>query len=159
MGDERVQFARGMTLIEVLMAAVVASVAATGVLSYEYHAARQTRTASAHSAAVRIGYMLLADWKANGGNILYADGDVGVHNPVELDMGFERIGNGVYHITIGNVPMQVTLSRDPGRYEYSRLIEIKAVVQWRTDFGEGGFGPGDQLIELTTYARVDQTGG
>jgi len=153
-----VQFARGMTLIEVLMAAVVASVAATGVLSYEYQAARQTRVARAHAAAVRIGYMLLDDWKANGGNFLYADGDDGVHNPVELDMGFVRISNGVYHITVGNIPMQVTLSREP-RYLYSRLIELKVVVQWRVDLGEGQFGPDDRRVELATYARVDQTGG
>lgn len=45
MAGKRTKFAHGMTFVEVLVAAVVVSVAATGVLSYGYHGVQQRRIA------------------------------------------------------------------------------------------------------------------
>ncbi|MHC4115176.1 MAG: type IV pilus modification PilV family protein, partial [Planctomycetota bacterium] len=54
MGDYYCNRSRGMTLIEVLVATVIVCVAAAGVLSYEYHAAKQIRMAFAKIEAVRL---------------------------------------------------------------------------------------------------------
>jgi len=146
MAAERRRFSRGVMLIEMIIAAVVIGVAVTGVLSYEYLAARQARMAKAHAAAVRIAYFLLQDWKANGGSIYYATGAGGAANPADLGMGFENVGSGAYNVTVDNFPMQVKLSRPE---EYCTLIPITVTVRWRTNF----------IVAMTAYARVDQAGG
>ena len=97
-----------MTLIEVLVATVVVSVAATGVLSFGYHGAMQRRMARAHAGAVRIGHLLLEDWKANGGSVFYARAVASTHNPLELNMGFEyKRSERVYKITVDSIPLRV----------------------------------------------------
>ncbi len=146
-----------MTLIEVLVATVVVSVAAMGVLSYGYHGARQRRMARAHAGAVRIGHLLLEDWKANGGSVFYARAVSGTHNPLELNMGFEyKSSEGVYKITVDSIPMRVKFTRPSG---YQRLIPLKVTVRWRLDLSEGEVRDGDPKVELITKARIDQAGG
>jgi Tfp pilus assembly protein PilV len=146
-----------MTLIEVLVATLVVSVAATGVLSYGYHGARQRRMARAHAGAVRIGHLLLEDWKANGGSVFYARAVSGTHNPLELNMGFEyNRSKRVYEITVDSIPMRVKLTR-PSRYR--RLIPLKVTVRWRLDLSEGEVRDDDPKVELITNARIDQAGG
>ncbi len=146
-----------MTLIEVLAATLVVSVAATGVLSYGYHGARQRRMARAHAGAVRIGHLLLEDWKANGGSVFYARAVSGTHNPLELNMGFEyKRTERAYEITVDSIPMRVKLTRPIG---YRRLIPLKVTVRWRLDLGEGEVRDGDPKVELITNARIDQVGG
>lgn len=146
-----------MTLVEVLVATLVISVAAMGVLSYGYHGARQRRMARAHGGAVRIGHLLLEDWKANGGSIFYARAVSGTHNPLGLDMGFEyNRSERVYEITVDGIPMRVELTRPIG---YRRLIWLKVTVRWRLDLSEGEVRDGDLKVELNTTARIDQVGG
>lgn len=147
MAGKKTKCARGLTLFEVLVATVIIGIAATGVLSYEYHGARQSQLARAYSIAVRVGYFLLEDWKANGGSPLYAGGASGVHNPLDLDIDgqrFEYVSPGVYEITVDNFLLRVSLLRPA---EYLELIPIKVKVQWR-----------NSSVVLETYARVDQTG-
>ena len=164
MTGKRTKFAHGMTFVEVVIAAVVVSVAATGVLSYGYHGARQRRMARAQSTSTRVGRFLLEDWKGNGGSIFYARAVSGVPNPVELDMGFEYVETNykaggviecVYELTVDSIPMRITLSRPVG---YLRLIELTVTVQWRSDLSDGPVEDSDPLIVLTTNARIDQVG-
>ena len=146
-----------MTLIEVLVATLVISVAAMGVLSYGYHGARQRRMARAHAGAVRIGHLLLEDWKANGGSEFYARAVSGTHNPLELNMGFEyERSERVYKSTVDSIPMHVKLTRPIG---HPRLIPLKVTVRWRLDLSEGEVRDGDPKVELITNARIDQAGG
>jgi hypothetical protein len=145
MAVKRTKHAHGMTLID------------TGVLSYGYHGARQRRMARAHAGAVRIGHLLLEDWKANGGSVFYARAVSGTHNPLELNMGFEyKRSERVYNITVDSIPMRVKLTRPSG---YRRLIPLKVTVQWRLDLSEGEVRDGDPKVELITNARIDQAGG
>jgi len=164
MAGKGTKFAHGMTFVEVLVATVVVSVAATGVLSYGYHGARQRRMARAHSASTQVGYFLLEDWKSNGGSIFYARAVGVTPNPVKLDMGFEHAETNykaggliecVYDLTVDSIPMRITLSR-PVRYR--RLIELTVTVQWRSDLSDGPVEDSDPLIVLTTNARIDQVG-
>lgn len=152
------RYARGITLVEVLIATVVMTVAAVGVLSYEYQAARQARVSRAHTAAVRTGYLVLEDWKANGGSGMYAEADSRVHTPLLLGMGFGYVGGGVYRVTVDNFLLEVTLSRNPDNL-YSRLTEINVKVQWPLDSGRSFLVSDDPSIQLTSYARIDQSDG
>jgi prepilin-type N-terminal cleavage/methylation domain-containing protein len=166
MAGSRTNYAHGMTLIEVLIAALVVSVAATGVLSYGYHGARQRRMAQAHARATEVGYFLLEDWKANGGSIFYARAVAGTPNPLELDMGFEyvemahKVGGRIeciYELTVDTIPMRVSLTRPTG---YLRLIPLEVTVRWRSDLSGGPVDKGDQsVVKLTTDVRIDQAGG
>ncbi|MHC4194529.1 MAG: type IV pilus modification PilV family protein [Planctomycetota bacterium] len=156
MGDYYCNRSRGMTLIEVLVATVIVCVAAAGVLSYEYHAAKQIRMAFAKIEAVRLGHLVLEDWKANGGSEMYAVGVLSNPSPLDMDMGFLRIDNGVYRVTAGDTPMQVTLERPS---QYRNPVPIKVTVQWRKDFCDGQIFSNDPAVVLNTYARPEQTGG
>ena len=160
MGDKRTKSVRGMTLIEVVVATVIISIAAAGALSYEYHAASQTKMASAYAGAVRIGDFLLEDWKANGGSTFYANGVPDIHSPLNLRMGFVRIAAGVYQVSSNNIPMQVELDRLEAA-DYQQLIPLRVTVRWRNDFANSVIDntvPSSAIV-LNTYARIDQTGG
>lgn len=148
--------AGGLTLIEVVLATAVIAIAAIGTLSYEYHGVKQMQIAKAHSAAVRIGYFLLEDWKANGGNALYATNSFGVASPDNLDMGFRYIGNKTYKIAVDNIPMRVTLSRP---LLNKTLIPLTATIRWRRDFRDEAILPDSPSIVLSAHARVGQAGG
>jgi len=158
MSRKRKRCIRGVSLVEVLVATVVISIATVGALSYESYAARQARMAYAQAAAVRIAHLLLQDWKANAGSVFYASGSIAtVPNPLDLDMDFSREGGGVYRTTVDGIPMQVQLSRQypqPGR-----VIPITAKVQWKRDFTDGQFLADDPSVEFTAYVRADQTDG
>jgi len=164
MAGKGTSFAHGMTFVEVIIATLVVSVAATGVLSYGYHGARQRRMARAQSTGTHIGRFLLEDWKSNGGSIFYARAVAGSPNPVELEMGFEHIETNhkiggiiecIYEVTVDSIPMRITLSR---HVAYWRLIELTVTVRWRSHLSEGPVEDSDPSIVLTTNARIDQVG-
>ena len=164
MAGKGTNFAHGMTFVEVIIATLVVSVAATGVLSYGYHGARQRRMARAQSTGTHVGRFLLEDWKSNGGSIFYARAVAGTPNPEELDMGFEHIETNyevggiiecVYEITVDSIPMRIILSRRVG---YLRLIELTVTVRWRSGLSDGPVEDDDLSIVLTTNARIDQVG-
>lgn len=166
MGDKQIKSVRGMTLIEVVVATVIISIAAAGALSYEYHAASQTKMASAYAGAVRIGDFLLEDWKANGGSTFYANGVPNIHSPLNLRMGFVKIADadtdadGVYRVSSNDIPMQVELQRLETA-DYQQLIPLRVTVRWRNDFTNDVINntiPSSAIV-LNTYARVDQAGG
>ena len=58
---------RGMTLVEVLIAATILFVIAMGALSYVYHSAKQKRMAWADMTATRTAQMVIEDWRSTGG--------------------------------------------------------------------------------------------
>jgi prepilin-type N-terminal cleavage/methylation domain-containing protein len=154
-----------MTLIEVLVATVIISIAATGVLSYGYHGAKQRRMARAHAGAVRTGHLILEDWKANGGSIFYARAVRGTPNPLELDMGFEYVrmthkAGGliecIYELTVDTIPMRIVLTRPTG---YRRLVPLTVTVQWLDSVSVSDKDHLGNKVELTTDVRIDQVSG
>lgn len=165
MAGRRTRHAHGLTLIEVVVATVIISVASIAALNYGYHGAVQRRRARAHAGAVRVGRLLLEDWKANGGSIFYARAVRGTPNPLELDMGFEyvkmthKVGGlieCIYEFSVDTIPMRIVLTRPTG---YLRLVPLTVTVQW---LDSGSVTDKDRLgnkVELTTDVRIDQVSG
>lgn len=151
---------RGITLVEVVVAGSIIIIGALGALSYEYHAAGQARMAKAETAAVQIAYFLLQDWKAHGGSEHYRlSGPVGLNNPEDSSTNFVEISPGVYGITVDNIPMCVELSRRVGPDGNPAVISITVTTWCWLDFTEEAIRSHDPSLVLTTYARVDQSGG
>ena len=149
MSVKRAKCADGLTLVEVMFAVLIIAVVALGALSYGYHGAGQIRHAREYATAVRIAYFLLEDWKACAGSELYAAAASGVRTPLDLNvdgiMFFEYLPEeGIYEVTVDNIPLQIKLSRPSG---YHRLIPLTVTVSW--EIGS---------IALTTNARIDQGG-
>ncbi len=154
-----------MTLMEVLVATMIISVAAIGVLSYSYHGAMQRRMAAAHIAATQVAHLLLEDWKANGGSVFYARGIHGIPSPLALDMGFEHLkttyvaGGTIkcaYEFTVDTIPMQITLSRPVA---HMRLVPLKVTTRWRLNLSDDEIEANDPRVVLIANARIDQAGG
>ena len=68
MSVRRVKCATAMTLVEVMLAMVILSIAAVGALSYEYHAAGHAKIARAQMCGARTARLLLEDWMSTGGS-------------------------------------------------------------------------------------------
>jgi len=162
MGDKLKKHRMGVTLVEVLIATAVTSVAATGALSYEYHAAKQRESARAFTRAVSTGYFLLEDWKANGGSTQYSDCVAGAHNPTKLKINgttfvYDKPSRH-YEITIDKIPLRITLTRSYPVLDL-RLLLLEATVQWPLNLKEFSNKNPVKSVVLKTYARIDQEGG
>lgn len=150
MSVKQAKCADGLTLIEVMFTVLIIAVVVLGALSYGYHGAGQIRHAREYATAVRIAYFLLEDWKASAGSALYAAAAPGVRNPLDLNVNgiisfkYPPEGEGIYEVTVDNIPLQIKLSRPSG---YQRLIPLTVAVSWNTG-----------SIALTTNARIDQAG-
>ena len=144
---------RGMTLVEVVLACVVVAIGVVGGLSYGYHGAVQTQHARTHASAVRVGYYLLEDWKANGGSELYASAASMVPNPTTLEIDGQRFSydadDGLFKITVEHVAMEIELIRPVG---YQQFMDLSARVRWLR--GPVTIGS----VTLSTTGRVDQAG-
>ena len=148
--------ARGLTLIESLVATVVLSIAALGTMAYQYETAKQTRLAQAQITATRITRLLLEDWKASGASNYY--------NPEDLDMGVSHVRtyladglvNKEYRLRADNVPLHIVLSRPTG---LDSPVPISVTAKWRLDYGPGDVRNSDPSVALSTYARGDEAAG
>jgi len=68
---------KGVTLVEVMAALIIALVIAIGVMSYQYAGAQHARKTDVRTTASRIGLLFLENWVAAGGI-----DDVGIYDPV-----------------------------------------------------------------------------
>jgi prepilin-type N-terminal cleavage/methylation domain-containing protein len=156
MNERRQKQEKGFTLIETIIAAVAISIIALGGLSYQYFAAVHSRIARAQITATRTGQLLIEDWKNNGGSASY--------DPSTLGLGFlksDKKGWG-YYITVDKLSMYINLTSSDVAVDVTagvtiRKLEIK--VAWRRDYTEDAPEADDPFIVLTTYARVDASGG
>jgi prepilin-type N-terminal cleavage/methylation domain-containing protein len=79
---------KGVTLVEVMAALVIALVIAIGVMSYQYACAQHARKSDVLVTASRLGLMFLENWAAVGGII-----DVSEYDPaIRQDLGAEPLG-------------------------------------------------------------------
>jgi prepilin-type N-terminal cleavage/methylation domain-containing protein len=165
---------KAVTLIELMIAMTIVTIASLGGLSYQYYAAKQSRMAFAQTNATRIAQLLLEDWRSTGG-------DTVSYNPVNLQLGFSSapiptgfdmglslgsvLNNVVYSITINGVPMTIMLSWDDVEQDTTAgttLRQLQALVRWQQGYvlESGGTTLCNSPVVMTTaYIRLDAEGG
>lgn len=150
-----VKAASAFTLVEVVVTIVIIMVLATGAMGQQFHASKMARQARAKYVAANVGQLVMENWKAKGGDENF--------DPTDLDLGFTKDKTGsVYQITTDDTPLFVKLSykdleTDP--LTGITLREINVVVQWNFAFTETTPTDSDPSIELTSYIRLDESGG
>jgi len=178
--------AKGLTLLEAMVATAVLAIAALGALSYQYHAARQGRVASAQMTATRIAQLLLEDWKSTGGSAEYDPSRLGLgfssalavpsDFPVMSTLG-STLHNAAYAIEVDNTPMLVTLRcRDVAHDEVAEvtLRQLAVIIKFASPpkidvHRNGNTSTAKSILKhrlknvrpvvLTTYVRVDASAG
>lgn len=146
------KFRRGTTLIEASIALAAISIAATAGLSYQYQGARQMRVASVMLSSMRVGQMLLEDWKGAGATDNY--------DPTKLNLGFTKDPKGTnYLIVMDGQKYYVWLEHtDIATDAFSgvTLREIKCTVRWQLNSRNGSLVATDPTSVFSTYVRMGQ---
>jgi type II secretory pathway pseudopilin PulG len=168
------KFKAAVTLVETMVAMSILTIAAVGALSSQYHAARHLRIAQAQTTAIRTAQLLLEDWKSTGGSEDY--------DPTTLGMGFSTfltapdgeglsLPDGVYGITIDDVPMLIVLNSNDVAYDSDAGITLRQItirIKWGLvtpeDINLGEIVSGRveamrSLVTSTTYIRLDASSG
>lgn len=151
------KFTAAFTLVEMMIAMAVVAIAALGALSYQYYAATHIQIARTQITATRTAQLLLEDWKSTGGSTSY--------DPTALGLGFstpEREAEADFFVNVDNLPMYITLSYNDIDYDNVAGITLRKIavtVKWRKDRKQGPTEADDPSLVLTTYVRVDASGG
>ncbi len=135
---------KGFTLIEIMVAMVIVTIAALGTMGYQYYAVSQQRLANAEMNATRIGQLVLEDWKS-----AVIQGMGATYDPSALQMGVTKISTDRYSITVDSLPMRLYLQLSTVS---GNLKQIKVTLSWRKDYLSGSTGSDDPSIVLVTYA-------
>ena len=141
-----------LTLIEVMIALLIAIIIVIGVLSYMYACAMNARTADVRITATRVGQLLLETWKFTGHYIYDESGDNLPYNFVISSLTFdeEPIGDelGDYEVVIDDKTYFITLSyKDANPY----MLTARVVI-WRKNPLSGSISSDDKWIDVTSYA-------
>ena len=72
---------KGMTLIEVMVAAVIIVISVLGAMMYRYHSALDARKADVKIGAARVALLLLEGWKGMAGISAYDPTDISYSSP------------------------------------------------------------------------------
>jgi prepilin-type N-terminal cleavage/methylation domain-containing protein len=159
---------KAFSLIELMVAVTVISIAAVGGLEYQYYAVKHSRLARTQITVSRAAQLLVEDWKSVGGSTSY--------NPLNLQLGFANTGvpggfamgiavgtvlnNTVYTITVNNVPMVIMLGYTDISHDAisdTTLRQLIVMVRWQQGqaTGAGGTTLCDSPYILTTYVRLN----
>jgi len=168
---------RGVTLVEVMVALVIALVIAIGVMSYQYACARHARKTDVRVTASRIGLLFLESWVAAGGI-----DDVGIYDPIDKLglLGPEPPippGNIVSSVDLSGVPglgstfrsygiftngtwfwIKMTFNEENPAGEIYPLRELGVSIAWSLDYGATSldFDSGD-LFDLQRLVRFSKS--
>jgi prepilin-type N-terminal cleavage/methylation domain-containing protein len=146
----------GFTLVEVMIAVLLLSVAVIGASGYRYYAALDARKAAMQMTAARTCLLLCESWRGLKGDTTYdptthlgpdltltpADGD-GAAPAVPQD--FTLLGS--YAVALNDITCYTTLSwKDDGG-----LRTLNVAVAWPPHSGQMVSVDANRLFELTTY--------
>ena len=173
MGLKRAKYRSAMTLVEVMVATAILVVAVVGSLSYEYYAFKNTQIASAQITATRTAQLLLEDWMSTGGSEDYDPATLGLGFSSVLDIpsDFSQVdgmgnplNNGVYAITVDEIPMLAMLTRMDIDYDAVAQITLRqlgVIVEFGTASEEQNpdWAKNIRPVVLTTYVRADASAG
>ncbi len=162
------------TLVEVMVAMVILTIAILGAFNYEYYAARDVQISRAEITAANTAQLLLEDWKSTGGSEEYDPSILGLgfSNPIRIPTDFTSgqglgtpLNDAVYTITVNNIPMLVMLVWKDVAYDTTaeiKLRQIAVVVECGTPSqNEATYNWMEHLepVTLVTYTRVDASDG
>lgn len=156
--------ARGMTLIEIMIATVVVLVVATGIMAYRYYSTLDAKKAEVTATAARVSLLLLEGWKGTGGAIDY-DPELAFASefPISASVFGPEIPTdysgtlfnllGTYEIILEDVYYYTTMA-----YLGETLTEpqtLNICTAWRHDYQQGSISDTDKSIRLTTYTEYE----
>lgn len=176
---KRPKFASAVTLIEVMLAMAILTIAALGALSYQYYAAGHARIAHAQSTGVRTAQLLLEDWKSTGGSDEYDLSALGLGFSPRLFMPSQwsqglggglgtPLRNSAYAATVDGFPMLVTLRWEDVAEDSVAEIKLRrlaVIVRFGEIDDRGNLTFPENYLEhissliLTTYVRLDASSG
>jgi Tfp pilus assembly protein PilV len=136
-----------------VIASTVLGIGALGVLNYQYYAVSHAKRAQTEVKASKIGQLILEDWKATGGSTGF--------DPSQLQMGITRDVD-EYKVTMDDVTFFLKLSsKDQAHDLVSRttIRQINVMVKWRKDYADVPVNSDYLSYSMSTYVRVDQSGG
>ncbi len=168
----RFKSAGGFTLVEVMIAAAILSVAVIGASGYRYYAAIDAQRAARHTAAARLGLLLCESWRGTRGSLTYnpvthLSPVLAITVPTEADNDYSYLAHlsyiagipqdftklGTYRVTLNDDKYYPILSyKDTGNG--LRLLNVAVVwpLQGRTD----NWYPSPytcKVFKLTTYTQ------
>jgi len=156
---------RGVTLVEVMVAALVVLVVVVGAMAYQGACALNARRADARATASRLGLLVLEGWKSAGANVTAfdpTDNQFDLSLPTGLNttgVGLGGVGTelGRYVTRINGVNYYMTLIYSAG-YVYptppgAPPPMLTVLTAWnRDDFMADELGDYAQSVRLSTYA-------
>ena len=154
MAVKRHKFAAAVTLVEVMVAMLILTVAVLGASRYRYFAAFDARRAAMHRTAARVALLLCESWRGVKGIETY---DPTAHFGTDLAI-IESGGSaapedftllGSYTVVLNNVNYYTTLS---WKDVYTELRALNVVVAWSHNGQEiTGVVDAYKSFKLTTY--------
>jgi len=155
----------GFTLIELMVAILIAVLIIAGSISFRYHAALHARKAEVHITAGRVGLMLLDAWKSNGArdfvdiqntydplNFTTDGSEIIIINDVgpSIPAGFSSVGR--YKVTVEGAYYYASLSYIDDIASDLRTLNI--AVAWPEKYPIGDFSESDRGIKFSTKANL-----
>lgn len=159
MGSSRKQLKRGLTLVEVMVAAAAVLVIVVGAMNFQYYCALDARKADVRATASRLGLLLLEGWNTQGGIETYnpiADfgqpplNDFGLGGNPGIPGLANMLGDECYRIKVNGAYYFVKLSYQDIADD---LRMLNASVAWSRNFGSDTLDfHSRRLVSLTKYA-------
>lgn len=154
--------ARGMTLIEIMIATVVVLVVVTGIMAYRYYSALDAKKAEVRAIAGRASLLLLEGWKGSGGATDYDPELVFASEfPISVSVFGPEIPTdytgtlfnllGTYEIIIDDVYYYTTMAYLDETTTEPQTLNI--CTAWRHDYQDGSIVDTDKSVRLTTYTE------
>ena len=155
----------GLTLIEIMVAAVVVVVAVIGAIGFRYYCVLDARKATVQLTATRVGLLLLEGWNAMGarsptdpsnnydplnlpeiGSQLKIVSDIGP----EVPPAFNSFGS--YLVVVDGAYYYATLSYQDEPSNDLRILNVS--VAWPEGYPTGKFSDTDIKVQFTTKADL-----
>jgi type II secretory pathway pseudopilin PulG len=146
---------KAFTLVEIVLSILILMVLVNGVLGYQYLSARDVKIAEVHTAAGRLGTLMLQSWKGGGGQAGFdpvaafgAELDIRTsgHGP-SVPEGFSFHGR--YRVRMNDVCFFVTLAKANATEQ--RPATLHASVAWRKDYGNAALDGTEKPVQLSCY--------
>jgi len=168
MSKAQLKIRKGLTLIEVMVAAAVIIVAIIGAMTFRYFCALDARKSNVQTTAGRLGLLLLEGWAGLGGRAV--SDPYNIYNPASFSnaaselliasdvgpaapSGFNSFGS--YRIVADGAYYYATLSYQDDAANGLRILNIS--VAWPEKYPVGAFSSEDRAINFTT--KINLPGG